>query len=89
MEPDHIFQGSIRALYNRYLGPMIFESYAEDLASRLADLRQGRVLETAAGTGVVTRALLSVLPEGVTIDATDLSQPMLDPRWKARAWSSA
>jgi ubiquinone/menaquinone biosynthesis C-methylase UbiE len=78
MEADHIFQGSIPALYDRHLGPMIFEPYAEDLASRLANLQQGRVLETAAGTGVVTRALLSVVPEDVTIDATDLSQPMLN-----------
>ena len=41
-------------------------------------MRNGRVLETAAGTGVVTRALASVLAEGVLIDATDLNQPMLD-----------
>ena len=78
MEVDRIFRGSIPALYNQYLGPMIFAPYADDLASRLADIRSGRVLETAAGTGVATRALISVLPEGVSIDATDLSQPMLD-----------
>jgi ubiquinone/menaquinone biosynthesis C-methylase UbiE len=36
------------------------------------------VLETAVGTGVVTRALVSTLPEGVSIVATDLNQPMLD-----------
>jgi ubiquinone/menaquinone biosynthesis C-methylase UbiE len=78
MEADRIFRESIPALYNQYLGPMIFAPYADDLASRLADIRSGRVLETAAGTGVVTRALSSVLPEGVSIDATDLNQPMLD-----------
>ena len=50
----------------------------DDLASRLADLRRGRRLETAAGTGVVTRALVSALPEGLLIEATDLNQPMLD-----------
>jgi ubiquinone/menaquinone biosynthesis C-methylase UbiE len=57
---------------------MIFAPYADDLASRLADMRLGRVLETASGTGVVTRALVSVLPDRVLIDATDLNQPMLD-----------
>jgi ubiquinone/menaquinone biosynthesis C-methylase UbiE len=78
MEADRIFQGSIPALYNQYLGPMIFAPYADDLASRLTDVRFGPVLETAAGTGVVTRALLAVLPERVSIVATDLNQPMLD-----------
>lgn len=57
---------------------MLFAPYADDLAARLADIRFGRVLETAAGTGVVTHALVSALPEGVSIDATDLNQPMLD-----------
>ncbi|HYF08347.1 MAG TPA: methyltransferase domain-containing protein [Acetobacteraceae bacterium] len=78
MEADRVFQGSIPALYDQHLGPMIFAPYADDLAARLADLRHGRVLETAAGTGVVTRALASALPEGVSIVATDLNQPMLD-----------
>ena len=78
METDRVFQGSVPALYDRYLGPMIFAPYADDLATRLADLRHGRVLETAAGTGVVTRALVAALPRGVAIVATDLNQPMLD-----------
>lgn len=78
MEADRSFRGSIPALYDQFLGPMIFAPYADDLASRLADIRLGRVLETATGTGVVTRALASVLPEGVLIDATDFNQPMLD-----------
>jgi ubiquinone/menaquinone biosynthesis C-methylase UbiE len=78
MEADRIFQGSIPALYDQHLGPLIFAPYAEDLASRLADIRHGRILETAAGTGVVTRALVSALPESVSIEATDLNQPMLD-----------
>jgi ubiquinone/menaquinone biosynthesis C-methylase UbiE len=78
METDRIFRGSIPALYDRYLGPMIFSPYADDLAARLADLEHGRVLETAAGTGVVTRALVAALPRDVSIVATDLNQPMLD-----------
>ena len=78
METDRLFGGSIPALYDQYLGPMIFSPYADDLAARLANLEHGCVLETAAGTGVVTRALVSTLPEGVSIVATDLNQPMLD-----------
>lgn len=78
MEVDRIFQGSIPALYDQHLGPMIFAPYADDLASRLADLQHGRILETAAGTGVVTRALVSALPEGLLIEATDLNQPMIE-----------
>jgi ubiquinone/menaquinone biosynthesis C-methylase UbiE len=78
VETDRVFQGSIPALYDQYLGPMIFSPYADDMVARLADLRHGRVLETAAGTGVVTRALVSALPQGVSIVATDLNQPMLD-----------
>ena len=78
METDRIFQGSIPALYDQDLGPMIFAPYAQDLARRLDGIQHGRVLETASGTGVVTRALVSVLPPGVSIVATDLNQAMLD-----------
>jgi len=75
---DAVFSGSIPSLYDRYLGPLIFETYAEDLAKRLTALNAERVLETAAGTGIVTRALLRSLPAGASIVATDLNQPMLD-----------
>jgi ubiquinone/menaquinone biosynthesis C-methylase UbiE len=44
----------------------------------LAPFNPGRVLEVAAGTGIVTRALLRSLPSGASIVATDLNQPMLD-----------
>ena len=54
---DAAFAGSIPALYEQYLGSLLFQPYAEVMASRLNDLTQGRVLETAAGTGIVTRAL--------------------------------
>jgi ubiquinone/menaquinone biosynthesis C-methylase UbiE len=75
---DTVFSGSIPSLYDRYLGPLIFEPYAEDLANRVAALHPQRVLETAAGTGVVTRAMSRSLPPSVSIVATDLNQPMLD-----------
>ncbi|HXA72004.1 MAG TPA: class I SAM-dependent methyltransferase, partial [Stellaceae bacterium] len=74
---DQTFAGSIPALYDRHLGPMLFEPYALDMAERVARLAPKRVLEIAAGTGIVTRALSQKLPT-VPIVATDLNQPMLD-----------
>ena len=78
MTTDAVFSGSIPSLYDEYLGPLIFEPYAQDLANRLSALNVARVLETAAGTGIVTRALERALLPGGSIVATDLNQPMLD-----------
>src|SRR5260221_2862751 len=75
---DTLFAGSIPELYDSHLVPLIFEFYATDLASRVAALEPSRVLETAAGTGVVTRAMSRALPARVDLVATDLNQPMLD-----------
>src|SRR6266404_6081841 len=75
---DTVFSGSIPFIYDRYLGPLIFEPYAADLADRLSALDAERVLETAAGTGIVTRALLRSLSASVSVVASDLNQPMLD-----------
>jgi SAM-dependent methyltransferase len=77
-DTDKVFSGSIPKLYETYLVPLIFEPYAADLVNRLASRSLTRVLEIAAGTGVVTRALASALPERVSIVATDLNQSMLD-----------
>jgi SAM-dependent methyltransferase len=74
---DKVFSGSMSALYEEYLVPLIFEPYAADLVGRLASRSVSRVLEIAAGTGVVTRALASVLPS-ISIIATDLNKSMLD-----------
>ena len=75
---DRLFIGSIPELYDAYLVPLIFEAYAADIVARLASRPLTRVLEIAAGTGVVTRAMASMLPENVSIVATDLNQPMID-----------
>lgn len=77
-DTDKVFTGAIPRFYEKYLVPLIFEPYAADLANRLTSRSLTRVLEIAAGTGVVTRALASVLPARTAIVATDLSQPMLD-----------
>src|SRR6266853_4336828 len=75
---DKLFAGSIPEIYDRFLVPLIFEPYALDLAGRLAKTDPRDVLETAAGTGVLTRAIASRLPAYARIVATDLNQPMLD-----------
>jgi ubiquinone/menaquinone biosynthesis C-methylase UbiE len=75
---DKVFAGSIPQIYDRFLVPLIFESYALDLAVRLAETEPQDVLETAAGTGVLTRAIASRIPVRARIVATDLNQPMLD-----------
>jgi SAM-dependent methyltransferase len=78
LEIDRVFNGSIPKLYDAYLVPLIFEPYAGQLANRIASRPVTRVLEVAAGTGVVTRTLAAVLPPTVSIVATDLNQSMLD-----------
>lgn len=77
-ESDRIFSGDVPALYERLLVPLIFEPYARDMARRLGELASGNVLEVAAGTGVVTRALATALPTAVALTASDLSQAMID-----------
>ena len=57
LETDKVFAGSIPENYDRYMVPLIFEPYAADIARRAASLSPSAVLETAAGSGVVTRAL--------------------------------
>jgi ubiquinone/menaquinone biosynthesis C-methylase UbiE len=75
---DKLFAGSIPEIYDRFMVPLIFESYARDLAERMAKVEPRGVLETAAGTGVLTRAMLASLAHQARIVATDLNQPMLD-----------
>ena len=70
------FVGSIPAIYDAHMGPMLFEPYGREVAKRLPrDVR--RVLEIAAGTGRLTRHLLAALHDDGTIVATDLNEPML------------
>lgn len=74
---DASFAGSIPGLYDKYLGPLLFEPYAEEVANRAKALQPWRILEIAAGTGIVTAALHKALPDA-SILATDLNQAMLD-----------
>lgn len=81
-ETDRAFAGAIPDVYDRLLVPLIFEPYAADLAERVARLAPRAVLEVAAGTGVVPRALAPRLGSDATYVVTDLNPPMLE---RARA----
>ena len=67
------FAGSMPEAYQERLVPLIFEDYARDLAGRVS--AGGDVLETACGTGVVSRYLAA---QAKSLCATDFSEPMLD-----------
>ena len=72
-----VFAGSIPATYDRYMVPLVFEPYAKLVAERASALGPREILETAAGTGVVTEALHKAMPDAAII-ATDLNPPMLE-----------
>jgi ubiquinone/menaquinone biosynthesis C-methylase UbiE len=76
-EANAQFVGSIPEIYDRCLGPVLFQPYAADLAARVRVGADARVLELACGTGIVTRRLRDSLPAGATLVATDLNEPML------------
>jgi ubiquinone/menaquinone biosynthesis C-methylase UbiE len=74
---DAAFAGSIPGLYDQHLGPLLFEPFAREIAQRARDFETGWILETAAGTGIVTAALAEALPHAHIV-ATDLNPAMLD-----------
>jgi ubiquinone/menaquinone biosynthesis C-methylase UbiE len=71
------FVGNIPTFYDQGLGPIFFAEFADDIARRVAATAPARVLEVAAGTGIVTRRLRDLLPAETEITATDLNPPML------------
>lgn len=75
--PGTPFTHSTPELYHRYMGPLLFAPYAKVLAERAALLQPDRILETAAGTGIVTRALHGAVPQS-NIVATDVNPAMLE-----------
>jgi SAM-dependent methyltransferase len=77
MTDDSRFAGSIPALYDELLVPVLFKPFAEDLVERASGFAPNKVLELAAGTGVVSQLLAAALPR-VEIVATDLNAGMLE-----------
>ena len=71
------FKHSTPGLYDRLMVPLLFEPYAKLVAERSARLEPTRILETAAGTGVVTRAVSAALPQAHIV-ATDINPAMLE-----------
>jgi ubiquinone/menaquinone biosynthesis C-methylase UbiE len=72
------FDGSIPEMYDRHLGALLFEPHAADIAERVARRRPRKVLEIAAGTGIVSRQLLEKLPKEASLTVTDLNSPMVE-----------
>src|SRR5215470_20380641 len=72
------FVGSIPEIYDRGLGPIIFTDYDEHTARLVAGYAPSRVLETGAGTGIVTRRLRDLLPVTTRLIAANLNPPMLE-----------
>jgi SAM-dependent methyltransferase len=73
-----IFGDTVPKVYASHLAPLIFDPYAMDLAQRVERHAPARILELAAGTGVLTRALADTLPSATEIVATDISPGMLE-----------
>src|SRR5215470_13589280 len=77
MAETDVFKHSTPALYDRYMGPLLFEPYAKHVAEGVAAWRPESILETAAGTGIVTRAVQLAAAEA-TIVATDINPGVVD-----------
>ncbi|MGD9986324.1 class I SAM-dependent methyltransferase [Pseudonocardia sp.] len=75
-ERDRLWVDDMPAAYAEGLETAVFAPFATLVAERAAALAPRRVLEVAAGTGVVTRALADALP-GVDLLATDLNAAMV------------
>jgi ubiquinone/menaquinone biosynthesis C-methylase UbiE len=77
MTDTDVFKHSTPELYDRYMGPLLFAPYAKHVAERVAPLQPGKILEVAAGTGIVTRALTEALP-AAEIVATDVNPAVVE-----------
>lgn len=90
-DASRVWAEDMSTAYDEYLVPAVFRPYAEDLADRIAQQAPRDVLELAAGTGVLTRALLARLPDA-HITATDLNVAMVKvgaERAPAATWRQA
>ncbi|EWM11385.1 class I SAM-dependent methyltransferase [Kutzneria sp. 744] len=76
VEPAASWTGDMPQAYARWLVPAVFQPFAVDLARRASAHAPRRVLELAAGTGVLTRELVVALPHA-EVTATDLNEDMV------------
>ncbi|TAZ75792.1 methyltransferase domain-containing protein [Rhizobium ruizarguesonis] len=72
------FEEGVAEFYDSLLVPILFEPYASEMAIVAERLKPGSILEVAAGTGALTRALRVTLDPATEIVATDRSQAMID-----------
>ena len=77
MTETDVFKHSTPSLYDKYMGPLLFEPFAKHVADRVALVHPELILETAAGTGIVTRAVSNAAP-GATIVATDINPAVVE-----------
>jgi SAM-dependent methyltransferase len=75
-DSDRRWVDSMAEAYERHLVPAVFAPFARDLADRAARLQPARILELAAGTGVLTAALRAKLPSA-RLTATDFNEAMV------------
>jgi SAM-dependent methyltransferase len=90
-DADRVWVDTMPEAYDRWLAPVLFRPFAIELARRAASYTPRRVLELAAGTGVLTRELCSGIPEAEIV-ATDLNTAMVDYGRKhvsAATWQQA
>lgn len=77
-DADRLWVGSMPEAYEHGLAPAVFRPFAIDLARRVAAHTPQRVLELAAGTGVLTRELVAAVHPGFDVVATDLNAAMVE-----------
>ncbi|MFJ9901275.1 class I SAM-dependent methyltransferase [Streptomyces sp. NPDC091280] len=75
-DADRLWSASMPAAYEEHLVPVVFRPFADDLSARAAALSPRRILELAAGTGVLTASLLAAAPSA-EVTATDLNEAMV------------
>src|SRR3954454_4988839 len=76
MTADATWLESMPEVYDRCLGPALFEPYTHRVAALVAHRTPRTVLGLAAGTGILTRELLCALPRTV-VTAPYLNQAMV------------
>jgi ubiquinone/menaquinone biosynthesis C-methylase UbiE len=77
MSETCVYSGSVPEHYDKYQGPVYFEPYALEVASRVAPSEVKLAIELACGTGRVTRQLRKVMKPEAKLIATDISPDML------------